>query len=86
MVKVFFGVEADKTLEVYGGTPGDLILMIVQRGPAEWADYVSAIAPLYIEYGVAEKLGKGITQSIQFRCVPQSLRGSGTVDTKGDME
>lgn len=40
--------------------------MIVQRGPAEWAGYVSAIAPLYIQYGVAEKLGKGITQSIKF--------------------
>lgn len=67
MAKVFFGVEADKTLDVYGGTPGDLILMIVQRGPAGWAGYVSAIAPLYIQFGVAEKLGKGITPSIQFR-------------------
>ncbi|MBL8852836.1 MAG: hypothetical protein JNK57_02575 [Planctomycetaceae bacterium] len=64
--KVFFGVEADKTLDVYGGTLGDLISMIVQRGPAEWAGYVSAIAPLYLQYGVAEKLGKGITQSIKF--------------------
>jgi hypothetical protein len=36
MAKVFFGVEADKTLDVYGGTPSDLILMILQRGPSEW--------------------------------------------------
>ncbi|MDP1563524.1 MAG: hypothetical protein Q8M16_19255 [Pirellulaceae bacterium] len=58
--------EGEKTLEDYGGTPGDLISMILQRGPSEWAGYVSVIAPLYIEDGVADKLGKGITQSIQF--------------------
>ncbi len=58
--------EGDKTHDDYGGTPGDLISMIVQRGPSEWAGYVSSIAPLYLQYGVAEKLGKGITQSIKF--------------------
>ncbi len=57
--------EGDKTLEAYGGTPGDLLSMIVQRGPSEWAGYATAIAPLYIQHCVAEKLGRGITQSIK---------------------
>lgn len=56
----------DKASEHYGGTPGDLISMILQRGPLEWPSYVNAIAPLYLKHGVAEKLGRGITQSIRF--------------------
>jgi hypothetical protein len=58
--------EGNKASEAYGGTPSDLISMIIQRGPSEWSRYITAIAPLYIQYGVAEKLGRGITQSIQF--------------------
>lgn len=57
--------EGDKSLEAYGGTPGDLLSMILQRGPSEWVGYADAIAPLYIQHGVAEKLGRGITQSIK---------------------
>ncbi len=57
--------EGDKASEAYGGTPDDLISMIVQRGPSEWASYITAIAPLYIQHGVADKLGRGIAQSIK---------------------
>ena len=58
--------QGDKESDTYGGTPGDLISMIVQRGPSEWASYIAAIAPLYVQHGVVEKLGRGVTQSIQF--------------------
>ena len=46
--------EGVRASESYGGTPGDLISMIVHRGPSEWAGYAAAIAPLYIRHGVAE--------------------------------
>jgi tetratricopeptide (TPR) repeat protein len=57
--------NGDKTSEQYGGTPHDLISMILERGPSEWANYVAAIAPLYIHHDVAEKLGQGITSTIR---------------------
>ncbi|MDO9318315.1 MAG: winged helix-turn-helix transcriptional regulator [Gammaproteobacteria bacterium] len=58
--------KGNKQSDYYGGTPHDLLSMIVDRGPSEWADYISAIAPLYIKHGVAERLGQGVTHSIQF--------------------
>jgi tetratricopeptide (TPR) repeat protein len=51
--------------EAYGGTPRDLLTMILKKGPSEWSEYVAAITPLYVQHGVAEKLGQGITQSIE---------------------
>ncbi len=57
--------EGDRDSESYGGTSHDLLAMILRKGPSEWANYVAAIAPLYVQHGVAEKLGQGITQSIQ---------------------
>ncbi|MEZ6122142.1 MAG: winged helix-turn-helix transcriptional regulator [Planctomycetaceae bacterium] len=56
----------DKESKSYGGTPHDLLYMILNRGPSEWGDYVADVAPLYIRYGQADKLGQGITQSIQY--------------------
>ena len=58
--------NGDKHSDDYGGTPHVLLSMVIERGPSEWAEYISAIAPLYIQYGVAEKLGQGVTRSIQF--------------------
>lgn len=49
----------------YGGTPHDLLRMVLGRSPAQWADYISVIASMYIEHGCADKLGQGITKSIQ---------------------
>ena len=57
--------EGDSQASEYGGTPHDLLSMVLRRSPAEWASYVSEIAPLYVKYGVAEKLGQGVTKSIQ---------------------
>ncbi len=50
--------------DAYGGTPNDLLAMVLKKSPVEWSSYVSQIASLYIQYGVAEKLGQGVTQSI----------------------
>ena len=49
----------------YGGAPHDLLWMVLGRSPAQWANYISMIASMYIEYGCADKLGQGITKSIQ---------------------
>lgn len=57
--------SGDQRSELYGPPPHDLLSMILERGPSEWADYVSAIAPLYIQHGVAEKLGQAVTRSIR---------------------
>lgn len=57
--------DGDRESEDYGGTPNDLLAMILKKGHSDWADYVAAITPLFVQHGVAEKLGQGITQSIQ---------------------
>jgi tetratricopeptide (TPR) repeat protein len=59
-----FNEGARETSE-YGGTPHDLLWMVLGRSPAKWADYISVIASMYIEHGCADKLGQGITKSIQ---------------------
>jgi tetratricopeptide (TPR) repeat protein len=57
--------EGDAQCSDYGGTPHDLMSMVLRRSPTEWANYIAEITPLYIKYGVAEKLGQGLTKSIQ---------------------
>jgi len=57
--------EGDKESEFYGGTASDLLSMILRRGPAEWSEYIAAIAPLFVQHGAADKLGHGVTRSIQ---------------------
>ena len=58
-------VEGDAEVREYGGTPEDLLSMVLRRSPNEWANYIAEIVPLYVKYGVAEKLGQGVTRSIQ---------------------
>ncbi len=57
--------DGDSHTGEYGGTPHDLLKMVLRRSPNEWANYVYDIVPLYVKYGVAEKLGQGVTMSIQ---------------------
>jgi DNA polymerase III delta prime subunit len=59
-------VEGDAQCGEYGGTPHDLISMVLRRSPTEWPNYIAEITPLYVKYGVAEKLGQGVTKSIQY--------------------
>ena len=58
-------VEGSPETSEYGGTPHDLLWMVLGRSPAQWANYISMIASMYIEHGCADKLGQGITKSIQ---------------------
>jgi len=37
---------------------------VLQRGPSEWAKAVDAIAKVYVEHGMADRLGKGLVLSI----------------------
>lgn len=59
-----FNEGARETSE-YGGAPHDLLGMVLGRSPSQWENYISVIASMYIEYGCADKLGQGITKSIQ---------------------
>ncbi|MFZ4081955.1 MAG: hypothetical protein ACOYKN_12060 [Pirellula sp.] len=58
-------VEGAPETSEYGGAPHDLLWMVLGRSPAQWANYISMIASMYIEHGCADKLGQGITKSIQ---------------------
>jgi len=57
--------DGDSQTSECGGSPHDLLSMVLRRSPCEWTYYVAEIVPLYIQYGVAEKLGQGVTKSIQ---------------------
>ena len=57
--------EGSRETSEYGGAPHDLLWMVLGRSPSQWANYISMIASMYIEYGCADKLGQGITKSIQ---------------------
>jgi tetratricopeptide (TPR) repeat protein len=57
--------EGSPETNEYGGAPHDLLSMVLGRSPAQWANYISVIASMYVEHGCADKLGQGITKSIQ---------------------
>jgi tetratricopeptide (TPR) repeat protein len=57
--------EGSPETNEYGGAPHDLLWMVLGRSPAQWANYISVIASMYVEHGCADKLGQGITKSIQ---------------------
>ena len=57
--------EGSPETSEYGGAPHDLLWMVLGRSPAQWANYISVIASMYIEHGCEDKLGQGITKSIQ---------------------
>jgi tetratricopeptide (TPR) repeat protein len=57
--------EGSRETSEYGGAPHDLLWMVLGRSPSQWANYISVIASMYIEHGCEDKLGQGITKSIQ---------------------
>ena len=57
--------QGDRETEEYGGTPDDLLWMVLRGSPAEWENYVKQITALYAKFDMAEKLGQGITQTIR---------------------
>lgn len=58
--------DGDSDSSEYGGTPKDILSMVLRRSPIDWATYVAEIATLFVKHGVAEKLGQGITTSIMY--------------------
>ena len=56
---------ADSESEFYGGTPHDLLAMLLWLGPGDWHTYVADIGAVYIEFGAASELGQGVTRSIE---------------------
>jgi DNA-binding transcriptional ArsR family regulator len=55
----------DRQSDAYGGFSFELLSMLLKRGPSEWAVDVSRIAPLYLQAGVADKLGQSLTRTIR---------------------
>ena len=56
---------ADRKHADFGGWPKDVLAMVLNQAPQEWKAYIEDLGPLYIQGGVAEKLGAGIVGSIQ---------------------
>lgn len=55
----------DRAVDAYGGNARDLLAMVLRRGHQEWEDYVAAIAALYERHRAADKLGQGVTLTIE---------------------
>ena len=55
----------DSAAEGYGGTPRDLLAMVLRRGHQEWEGYIAALVPLYVNNKAAAKLGQGVTHTIE---------------------
>jgi tetratricopeptide (TPR) repeat protein len=53
-----------KETEHYGA-PGGLIKQILKKGHGEWSQCITAITPLFIEFGAASKLGRALVESIE---------------------
>ena len=53
-----------KETEHYGA-PGGLVKQILKKGHGEWSQYITAITPLFIEFGAASKLGRALVESIE---------------------
>ncbi|MFM9118156.1 MAG: tetratricopeptide repeat protein [Planctomycetota bacterium] len=57
--------QGDKASAHYGGEPADLLDAILDRAASRWRVYISAMTPLYVQHGVAAKLGQALTRTIQ---------------------
>ncbi len=49
----------------YGGTPDDLLSMVLGRGHQEWREYIAELVPVYVNNNAVAKLGQGVTQTIE---------------------
>jgi hypothetical protein len=57
-------IEGDETSANYGGTPHDLLKMVLQLGSIQWQGYIEALLPLFVRYKQTDKLASGLVQSI----------------------
>jgi len=57
--------EGDPEASDYGGTPRNVLRMILDRGHPSWAEFVERLIPIYAKYGALNSLSSGLTQSIE---------------------
>jgi hypothetical protein len=57
-------IEGEETSAHYGGTPHDLLKMVLQLGSMQWQGYIEALLPLFVRYKQTDKLASGLVQSI----------------------
>jgi hypothetical protein len=56
--------EGDATADCFGGTPHDLLRVVLRKGHVEWATCSEDLMRIYSTYGVCDKLCDGLTRSI----------------------
>lgn len=56
--------SGDQDSKEYGGTPRDLLAMVVSQKSDVWQPYAAALTPLYMNHEQGPKLAYGLTQSI----------------------
>ncbi len=56
--------EGDRTAGSYGGTPKDVLRMVLRRERQSWPEFIQKLISVYAEYKALDKLGSGLTDSI----------------------
>jgi tetratricopeptide (TPR) repeat protein len=56
--------EGDPETNDYGGTPRDILRMVMGREPRSWAEFIEALVPIYAQYEALSTLASGLTESI----------------------
>ena len=57
--------EGDPEASDYGGTPRDVLRMVLDQGHPSWAEFAERLIPIYAKYGALDSLGTGLTQTIE---------------------
>ncbi|MCH7728805.1 MAG: tetratricopeptide repeat protein [Planctomycetes bacterium] len=56
--------EGDSEVSEYGGSPSEILKMILGRQHSSWSEFVEKLVPIYAQYNALTSLGSGITESI----------------------
>ncbi len=56
--------EGNPGTNSYGGSPFQILSVILYREHQAWPEYIAALVPIYAEYKALDALGSGLTQSI----------------------
>jgi tetratricopeptide (TPR) repeat protein len=57
--------EGDSKATEFGGSPGDILKMVLRREPSSWSEYVEKLVAVYAEYSRLTLLGSGLTELIE---------------------
>jgi tetratricopeptide (TPR) repeat protein len=58
--------EGNPSADDYGGTPHDLLKMVLRKGYVEWGPCAAYLVKIYAHYGACDKLCSGLTRSIAY--------------------